>query len=137
MKKLIIVTVFKMLCVLFCSNSYGQNKEKNTINSSSDYNLPPGVVFGMKGVEKKDLSFKLNSINFEKNELADNFLRKFSSDEINQMSFEKGKDYYYYKEANDYFLSLSEKVRKIYNYEELWFIYMFDQNLKNKLIVIK
>lgn len=137
MKKLLIITVFTLLCFLFSGYTYGQNTERKTIHSTNNYNLPPGVVLGMKGVEEKDLSFKLNSNDFEKNEIADNFLRKFSSEEINQMNIEKGKDYYYYSEANEYFLSLSVKVRKIYNYEELWYIYMFDQSLKNKLISIK
>lgn len=133
MKKLLTTAVFTILCMFFCCHSYGQKNQKNINN----YNLPPGVVLNMKGIEEKDFSFKLNSIDYEKNELAVNFLRKFSSEEINQMDIEKGKDYYYYKVANEYFLSLSEKVRKIYSYDELWYIYMFDQNLKNKLSTIK
>lgn len=119
--------------MLFCGISFGQTNQKNIKN----YNLPPGVVLHMKGIEEKDLSFKLNTVGYEKNDLADNFLRKFSSEEINQMETEKSKDYYYYKTANEYFLSLSEKIRKIYSYDELWYIYMFDQNLKNKLTSIK
>lgn len=135
MKKRLITTVFTILCALFCCNSNGQTNQKSINNSN--YNLPPGVVLNMKGIEEKDFSFKLNSLDYEKNELAVNFLRKFSSEEINQMETEKGKDYYYYKVANEYFLSLSEKIRKIYSYDELWHIYMFDQNLKNKLTTIK
>jgi hypothetical protein len=102
-----------------------------------NYNLPPGVVLQKKGVEKKDLSYKLNLENFNNNPLADNFLRKFSADEIIQMENDKGEDYFYYKNANEYFMSLSNKVRKIFTYDELWYIYMFDQSLKNKLTNIK
>jgi hypothetical protein len=133
MKKLLITTVFTIWCLLFYCISFGQTNQKNIKN----YNLPPGVVLHMKGIEEKDFSFKLNTLDFEKNELADSFLRKFSPEEINQMETEKGEDYYYYKTANEYFLSLSNKVRKIYSYDELWYIYMFDQNLKNKLTTIK
>ncbi|MBC5836280.1 hypothetical protein G6N05_15345 [Flavobacterium sp. F372] len=137
MKNLLIITVFTILCVLYCGTSYGQKNGGSINNSMKNYNLPPGVVLQMKGIEEKDLSFKLNSVDYEKNELVVNFLRKFSSEEIKQMEIEKGKDYYYYKVANEYFLSLSEKIRKIYSYDELWYIYMFDQNLKNRLTTIK
>ena len=106
-------------------------------NVDVNYNLPPGVVLQKKGVEKKDLSYKLNLENFNNNPLADNFLRKFSADEIIQMENDKGEDYFYYKKANEYFMSLSNKVRKIFTYDELWYIYMFDQSLKNKLTNIK
>lgn len=137
MKKLLITTVFTILCQLFCYYSYGQTDQKSINNSTNNYNLPPGVVLQMKGIKEKDLSYKLNSVDYQNNELAVNFLRKFSLEEINQMEIEKGKDYYYYKVANEYFLSLSDRVRKIYSYDELWYIYMFDQNLKNKLTTIK
>jgi hypothetical protein len=103
----------------------------------NNYNLPPGVVLQKKGVEKKDLSYKLNLENYSTNQLADNFLRKFTKEELMQMENDKGEDYFYYKKANDYFMSLSDKVRKIYTYDELWSIYMFDQDLKQKLTNIK
>ncbi|MFY8067127.1 MAG: hypothetical protein RSE15_12060 [Flavobacterium sp.] len=105
--------------------------------ANNNYNLPPGVVLNKKGVEKKDLSYKLNLENFNNNPLADNFLRKFSTDEIIQMENDKGEDYFYYKNANEYFMSLSNKVRKIFTHDELWYIYMFDQSLKHKLTNIK
>ena len=103
----------------------------------NNYNLPPGVVLQKKGVEKKDLSYKLNLENYSANQLADNFLRKFTKEELMQMENNKDEDYFYYKKANDYFMSLSDKVRKIYTYDELWSIYMFDQDLKQKLTNIK
>jgi uncharacterized Zn finger protein len=103
----------------------------------NNYNLPPGVVLQKKGVEKKDLSYKLNLENYSTNQLADNFLRKFTKEELMQMENNKDEDYFYYKKANDYFMSLSDKVRKIYTYDELWSIYMFDQDLKQKLTNIK
>ncbi len=120
-----------ILVLLSITSNYAQNI------SELDYNLPPNVVLPKKGVEQIDLSFKLNSVDYQKNELADNFLRKFSAEEIQQMELEKGKDYYYYNSANKYFMSLSEKVRRIYSYEELWYIYMFDQSLKMKLTALK
>jgi hypothetical protein len=103
----------------------------------NNYNLPPGVVLQKKGVEKKDLSYKLNLENYSTNQLADNFLRKFTKEELMQMENNKDEDYFYYKKANDYFMSLSDKVRKIYTYDELWSIYIFDQDLKQKLTNIK
>ena len=60
MKNLLIATVFTMLCVLFCGHSYGQNTERATDNSLSNYNLPPGVVSSKKFITTLDLSYKLN-----------------------------------------------------------------------------
>ena len=105
--------------------------------STNNFNLPPGVVLSKKGVELKDLSYKLNDDNFKNNEVSNNFLRKFSNEEWSEIETRKGDDYYYYKIANEYFISLSDKVKKIYTYEELWYIYMFDQNLKRKLTTIQ
>lgn len=102
-----------------------------------DFNLPPGVVLSKKGVELNDLSYKLSDENYINNPVSNNFLRKFSDEELSEMELKKGDDYYYYKIANEYFISLSDKVKKIYTYEELWYIYMFDQNLKRKLTTIQ
>jgi hypothetical protein len=106
-------------------------------STAHDFNLPPGVVLQKKGVEVKDLSYKLTTDGYQNNQLAQNFLKKFSEQELNQMEKNKGEDYLYYKIANEYFLSLSDKVRKIYTYDELWYIYMFDKQLKEKLTTIK
>lgn len=105
--------------------------------TANNFNLPPGVVLSKKGIELNDLSYKLNDDNFMNNEVSNNFLRKFTESELKDMENSKGEDYYYYKSANEYFNSLSEKVRKIYTYDELWYIFMFDQNLKQKLTTIK
>lgn len=108
--------------------------QKANVNS---FNLPPWVVLSKKGVEVNDLSYKLNDDNYMNNEIATNFLRKFTESELKDMENSKGEDFFYYKSANEYFNSLSEKIRKIYSYDELWYIYMFDQNLKQKLTTIQ
>ena len=123
--------IFAFVLVLLASSLVNaQNSIEN------NYNLPPGVVLQKKGVKQNDLSYKLNIVNYQNNQLADNFLRKFTSEEIIEMENNKGEDYFYYKKENEYFLSLSDKDRKIYTYDELWFIYMFDQDLKQKLTKI-
>jgi hypothetical protein len=108
--------------------------QKANVNS---FNLPPRVVLSKKGVEVNDLSYKLNDDNYMNNEIATNFLRKFTESELKDMENSKGEDFFYYKSANEYFNSLSEKIRKIYSYDELWYIYMFDQKLKQKLTTIQ
>jgi len=98
-------------------------------------NLPPGVVFMDKTFEKIDYSYKLTNQQTNNVE-ASNFMKKFSNDEIQLLLNGDSAESYYYKEAIKYFNSLSKKVKLLFNEEELWYIYMFDQKLKNKLQTI-
>jgi hypothetical protein len=135
MKKLIIVTVFTLLCFLFCGLSYGQNKER----VSDSYNLPPGFVFSKKFITTLDLSYKLNGISNSQT-YHDNDLRigkNFSNDQLLSLKEIDQANYKYYTTANIYFESLSKKIKEMYTVNELWYIYVFDQNLKNKLLTIK
>jgi len=45
---------------------------------------------------------KLNLENYSTNQLADNFLRKFTKEELMQMENNKDEDYFYYKVNLDY-----------------------------------
>ena len=139
MKNLLIATVFTMLCVLFCGHSYGQNTERATDNSLSNYNLPPGVVFSKKFITTLDLSYKLNG-SPNKQDYNDSELRvgkKISKEQLESLKEIDVVNYKYYTTANAYFDSLSKKIKEMYTVNELWYIYVFDQNLKNKLINIK
>ncbi len=139
MKKLLIMTVSAFLWLLFCTACYGQNLEIKERTLAQNYNIPPGVVFSMKFDTTLDLSYKLHgtakSISYNDSELR---VGKILTSE--QLDSLKGIDivnYEYYTSANLYFDKLSEKVKKLYTKNELWYIYVFDQNLKNNLLTIK
>ncbi len=139
MKNLLIATVFTILGVMFCGHSYGQNTERASNNSSSNYNLPPGVVFSKKFITTLDLSYKLNGISNSQS-YNDNDLRvgkNLSNDQLESLKEIDQVNYKYYTTANNYFESLSKKIKEMYTKNELWYIYVFDQNLKNKLLTIK
>jgi hypothetical protein len=135
MKKLLIIPVFTQLCFLFCGHSYGQNIER----FPDKFNLPPGFVFSKKFITTLDLSYKLNGVSNSQNYL-DNDLRigkNFSIDQLVSLKEIDHVNYKYYTTANIYFESLSKKIKEMYTVNELWYIYVFDQNLKNKLLIIK
>jgi hypothetical protein len=66
-----------------------------------------------------------------------NWINKFSEAEFSKLKNSNKKLYDYYTTANKYFESLSPRVKSTYTLKELWYIYMFDQGLKNKLSTIK
>jgi len=139
MKKLLITTVFTILCLLFCCDSYGQNTERSSNNSSSSYNIPPGVVFSKKFVTTLDLSYKLNG-EANKQHYDDSELRvgkNLTNEQLESLKEIDKVNYEYYTIANTYFNSLSIRIKELYTKNELWYIYVFDQNLKNKLLTIK
>ncbi len=139
MKKLLINTVFKILCVLFCCYSYAQTSEKNQNTSLKSYNIPPGVVFSKKFITTLDLSYKLdgrpNTLSYEDSDLRVG--KNLSNEQLQSLKEIDVENYRYYTAANTYFESLSKRVKEMYTKNELWYIYVFDQDLKNKLLTIK
>ena len=96
-------------------------------------NLPPTGKISNGKYKYIDYEFKLNNNNEPVKKL---WLSKFSSKELNQLKYSNKKLYDYYYNANNYFESLSDRVKSTYTLEEFWYIYMFDQNLKKKLSTI-
>lgn len=117
--------------LLFYATMLGQQK----LNSSDKFNLPPGAVFNPKTYSQIDYSEKLYSSN-NKESLNKNYLHEFSPKEIEEMKVKYPKDYVYYNDALNYFNSLSDKVKKTFTVDELWYIYIFDQKLKNTLTTV-
>jgi len=140
MKIIFSKALFTLLSILFYLDLYSQNIESKAVEKIlSEYNLPPGVVFGKKFNKEHDLSFKI----YNNKEVAyyEDFELRIAK-EITRDNLELFKDadvenYNYYSIAFDYFDSLSEKIKNIYTKNELWYIYVFDQELKNKLQTIK
>jgi hypothetical protein len=139
MKKLLFTTVFTILCFISCANSYAQNFENSGNNSPSNYNIPPGVVFMKKFNTTLDLSYKLNGTpNLQSYEDSDLRVgKKLSNEQLDSLKDIDPVNYEYYTKANIYFNSLSKKIIEMYTHNELWYVYVFDQNLKNKLLIIK
>lgn len=133
------MTVSAFLWLLFSATSYGQNLEIKERTQAQNYNIPPGVVFSMKFDTTLDLSFKLNGI-AKPISYNDSDLRVgkvLSPEQLESLKEIDIANYQYYTTANLFFDKLSEKVKDLYTKNELWYIYVFDQNLKNLLLTIK
>lgn len=125
----IISSIFCLFLLMgTASFAYSQNK-----NEESNYNLPPGYKLNPKK-QIYDLSDKLygfSELDISKSELE--VLQQISDEELKDTSPE----YQNYIQTGRAFLnSLSNKVKSIYTEEELWYIYVFDQSLKEKLTQI-
>ncbi|WP_320814953.1 hypothetical protein [Flavobacterium sp.] len=129
MKKTTLLLFIAFLCYNFVSA-----QESKT----SNYNLPPGCVLKQK-VKLFDLSYKLegksSTHNFSQSDLA--VIKDIPLSEIENYKNIDLSYYNYYKEGLSFFDSLSSKVKQTFTITELWYIYVFDQDLKNKLITIK
>lgn len=121
-----------MLILLAFMSSFSQNSDVGK------YNLPPGFVLNPKRIIF-DLSFKIDKtkpyINYSNTDLK--VLKNLSSEEIELYKESLGDYYEYYKEGTTYINSLSSSVKNIYTIDEIWYIYIFDQKLKNELLTIK
>ena len=121
-----------LFLLMITALSHGQEKPVNI----ADFNLPPGAKIMAKKFEYVDYSYKLNSA-YSNESVNKNYLFKFTDEEFNNLKNKNNQAYLYYQNANSYFISLSDKVKKAFTVEELWYIYIYDTNLKNKLSNIK
>lgn len=102
------------------------------------YNLPPGYKLHPK---KKiiDLSYKLNgqesTLDYTNDELE--FLKKNSETEIENYKNIDERYYQYLKGGEQFIDSLSSKIKTIYTHKELWYIYAFDQKLREQITAIQ
>ncbi|WP_375240004.1 hypothetical protein [Aurantibacter sp.] len=100
----------------------------------SQFNLPPGAKFSIKQYEKIDYSYKLTQ---NLNLAVDKQYLKFNETELLLLKSKNLEGYNYYSDARDYFNCLSNKVKKSFTVNELWYIYIYDQELKKQLTLIK
>lgn len=136
-------SIFVLLCLFFSSDSFGQTFDKNDVNNERNdnvkFNLPPGAFLKKKFMTNIDLSYKLNggtsTINYHDSDLK--IAKNLSDEELESLKEIDPINYNYYTTANIFFNSLSQKVKSIYSKADLWYIYVFDQNLKSKLLTIK
>lgn len=136
-------SIFVLLCLFFSPNSFGQTSDKDNTsienNANKKFNLPPGAFLQKKFITNADLSYKLKGetprIIYLDSDLK--IAKTFSSEELESIKDSDPTNYNYYTTANNFFNSLSPKVKGIYSKIELWYIYVFDQDLKNKLVTVK
>ena len=101
---------------------------------NADYNLPPGYgLIPNKAIF--DLSYKLDGKVLDKEipQTELEFLKEIDDSELHLTSPEYQQ---YIQEGKTFINSLSEKVKSMYTNNELWYIYAFDQKLKNRLVNI-
>jgi len=126
--------VFSLLFanLLLAQNETIQQKEKSV------YNLPPGAVLKTKA-RFIDLSYKLSGKKSGESYTQEDlkFLKDIPESDIEKYKTASPEYYQYYITGRTFINSLSPKVKSIYSDSELWYIYAFDQKLKNKLTIIK
>jgi hypothetical protein len=107
--------------------------------SQNKHNIPPGFKVYPKTNTEKDYSFKLNTQpNYGMVASTDaQFLKDLTPINMEDMKMNSPESYKYYSEALAYYKELSQRVKALYTGDEIWYIYMFDQNLKNKLRTIR
>jgi hypothetical protein len=111
---------------------------QNTVDDLKKINLPPGTILSPK-FEFIDYSYKLNYIssNTSGNGGNKNFLQEFSEVDLTEIKDNTPEKYQYYLKAQDFYNDLANNVKSLYTIEELWYIYMYDVELTNKLRAIK
>ncbi len=134
----------KMLVLLVAISSLFVSQAQKTIDYSnstqefntSQLNLPPNLALSKKLDVNADYWEKLSLIPNEapSNSSFEPFLKDVDVDEAQNDYPEL---YNYYMEAQEFHDSLSNKVKVTFTHEELWRIYMFNQELKQELIKIK
>jgi len=127
--------IVQLCCMIFtlfvCATATAQQTGK-FIYEGKEFNLPPGAKFRPNNFKFIDYSEKLNRTTNQP--IKKDFMYSFSKEDIHIMKTKYQTDYLYYQKALAYFDKLSEKVNRIYTVKELWYIYVYDQELKNKLL---
>jgi len=135
MKKRSSKKIVQFCCAFFalfvCVATFAQQTGKFTYEGK-EFNLPPDAVFRPKHFKFIDHSEKLSSVTNQS--LKKDFMYDFSQEDIHNFKTKYQDEYAYYQEALAYFDKLSDKVNRALTVKELWYIYIFDQELKNKLL---
>jgi hypothetical protein len=131
-KKISLLILFVALSNIVLAQS---NNNEQTANN---YNIPPGAVLKNK-LQITDYSYKLSSLSIANpvqltKVKFTSFFEGLNLEEIkstDKVLFE------YYETAENYYSSLSDRVKASFTLEELWHIYFFDARLKEQLSTIK
>ncbi|PHS05525.1 MAG: hypothetical protein COA88_12125 [Kordia sp.] len=135
MKNKVSKGIVQLCCMIFtlfvCATATAQQTGKFTYQGK-EVNLPPDAVFRSRNFKFIDYSEKLSTVATES--LTKDFMSDFSKEDIHNFKTKYQDEYAYYQEALAYFVKLSDRVNKSLTVKELWYIYIYDQELKNKLL---
>jgi len=127
--------IVQLCCIIFTlfvsATTIAQQTGKFTYQGR-EVNLPPDAVFRpshFKFIDYSDLLHRVTNQAVNKD-----FMAEFSEEDIHNFKTIYQDDYAYYQEAVAYFDKLSDKVNKALSKKQLWYIYMYDQELKSKLL---
>ncbi len=126
--------LFCLLLLFFFAINNLSFSQKNNFNSEKDFNLPPGAKLSKTFEGVKNYSYKLNASYNEP--INKDYLFKFTQQEFETLKHKNRAQYDYYVKAESYFKRLSNRVKKTFTVQELWYIYMYDKELKTKLETI-
>ena len=114
-----------LICFFISMQAFSQNR----------HNIPPNFKISPKTNTEKNYSFKLhNQPDYGTVASTDaQFLKDLTPVNMEDMKINAPESYKYYSEALVYYKQLSQRAKALFTGDEIWFIYMFDQNLKDKL----
>jgi hypothetical protein len=130
MKKYILLCAFTMVsvCALHSQKNY----------TAKDYDIPPGNVFLPKYHVQTDYSFKLSEIpRGNVTPIYEDILKEYTQEDLLKMKTLDPNRYAYMMRLKAYFDALSDKVKVTFTHDELWYIYIYDKELRNKLTTIR
>lgn len=129
-------TFFVLLITTFsCFAGMAQTDE----SEKRVFNLPPDFGLAEKTNTNIDYSYKLAEIPKEDplNFKSSDFLRNAPQEKLAYYKQNEPQKLQYFTDAKAFYDNLSSKVKVVFTIEELWYIYYFDQKLKNTLQAVK
>lgn len=125
MKKTLLLFTTLLLCLMGFSQS-------------ENYNLPPGAKLKTKANVEEDYSYKLNNLSNPPKDFSEpDFFIEFNKEDLEEKMSIDNEYKSYIDEATSFYKDLSMVVKYNFTPSELWYIYQFDQKLKNRLEEIK
>lgn len=125
--RLKLLIFFMSLCLV---HSYGQS-----LKSSNQFRLPPDVKLKNKITKIVNLSYKIDKgeIPSDYENIKNSYDKRFDLENIEKYKSNAAM-YAYLKQASSFFKKIPSKYRALYNDMELWYIYIYDDKLANRLI---
>ena len=125
MKSILLVVTSLLLCFL----GYAQSEK---------FNLPPGAKITPKTITDTDYSYKLNQLESAPSDFEEEyFFKNFNQEDLKEREALDEEYKRYCDEARSFYRALSNTVKHNFTVYEIWYIYQFDQDLKNQLLKIK
>lgn len=131
--------IMKTFFLLFAALSSIIGLAQNIASENRVLNLPPDYIVAEKTNINIDYSFKLAAMpqNEPLNFKAGDFLAMAPEGKIAYYTEYEPQKLQYYITAKNFYDQLSNRVKATFTIEELWYIYYFDQKLKNTLQAVK